>query len=88
MLTISHFMVNYTCINEVRETTFNIAKTIVNCCASVSPLFVFVIIMTNGKNGKLAFVKAYKCLQSTLNKLKFEGKDKNRMIGNERFSFY
>ena len=82
LLTIAHFMAVYTCINEVNQHIFNIAKATANCCASISPFFVFVIILSNGKNGKIAFFKAIKCIRTTFEKLKLGKKNKNQMLGN------
>lgn len=87
-ITISQFLVNYTCISEIKGGLFNVAKTTANCCASISPIFVFVIISTNGKNAKLAFLKIVKCLHTTFQKIKLKTNIKKKVPGEERLSFY
>jgi hypothetical protein len=87
---LAHFLVAYTCSAEVNENLFDSAKLASNACEALSPIFIFIIILSNGKNRKLALLQFFRKIANRYRKWRISREHKKRRAreSKSRVSFY
>ena len=85
---ICNFLVAYTCSAQTDEPLFNAAKIAANTCSCLSPLFILVIILSNGKNTKFPFLTLLRSLTKRYRLWKINRANKQKLQQQGRTSFY